>query len=286
MNATITPPPPTPSSATPPAPRGAGPGKPVTIVLIVIGVLVLVGALVPAIRSAVSAATRVTDTLTADATGIASLNVAAAASTFRIEYGDVDQATLEVSEARAEWTLERDGDELKVATRDGLFNGWDWGWDFGRDQELVVLTLPEAVRETRLDADLSLAAGDLEADGEFGRLDLELGAGSMDVSGSARTLSVDVSAGEGRIELADVEEADVSVSAGRLVGELTGTAPRALGVVVSAGSLDLTIPDETYDVRSDVSAGAFDNRLDTSDSASHRVTVEVSAGNATLRGGD
>ncbi|MBF0816978.1 AsmA family protein, partial [Microbacterium paludicola] len=267
-----------------PAPRSGGPGKPVAIILIVIGGLLLIGTVAGVIRSVVADASRIDDTLTVDAAGITSLDVDAAASSFRLEFGDVDEATLEITDARSEWTLTRDGDELQVGTPDELFG--DWGPRFGRNEEQVVLTLPESLRDAEIDADLTLAAGELRAEGAFGELDLELGAGGMNVSGSARTLTADISAGDARVELADVSEAEITVSAGRLVGELTGSAPDLVTAGVSAGSLDLTLPAGSYDVNSDASAGRVDNRLDTDDSSAHRVTVDLSAGHATLRSDD
>jgi hypothetical protein len=288
MNTTVTPPPPAqapaPQNPPAPAPRSGGPGKPVAIILIVIGGLLLIGTVLGVIRSVVADASRIDDTLTVDAAGVTSLDVDAAASTFRLEFGDVDEATLEITDARSEWTLTRDGDELQVGTPDHLFG--DWGPRFGRNEEQVVLTLPESLRDAEIDADLSLAAGELRAEGEFGELDLELGAGGMNVSGSARTLTADISAGDARVELADVSEAEITVSAGRLVGELTGSAPDLVTAGVSAGSLDLTLPAGSYDVSSDASAGDVDNRLDTDSSSAHRVTVDLSAGHATLRSDD
>lgn len=288
MNTTVTPPPPAQASAPQnppaPAPRSGGPGKPIAIILIVVGALLLIGTVAGVIRSVVAEASRIDETLTVDAAGITSLDVDAAASSFRLEFGDVDEATLEITDARTEWTLTRDGDELQVGTPDELFG--DWGPRFGRNEEQVVLTLPEALRGDEIDADLSLAAGELRAEGAFGELDLELGAGGMNVSGSARTLTADISAGDARVELADVSEAEITVSAGRLVGELTGSAPDVVTAGVSAGSLDLTLPAGSYDVNSDASAGRVDNRLDTDGASSHRVTVDLSAGHATLRSED
>ena len=88
--------------------------------------------------------------------------------------------------------------------------------------------------------------------------------------GSARTLVVDLSAGAAEILLDDVREATFSVSAGAIDSRLTGVAPRQVTVDVSAGSLDLTLPDAIYDVRSDVSAGDFVNRLTTGSDAGER----------------
>ena len=111
-----------------------------------------------------------------------------------------------------------------------------------------------------LDADFGLGAGDLTAEGDFGELELDLGAGRATLSGSADVLTVDVSAGRADLDLADVRSAKLTVSAGSLVGTLTGDQPDAITLDVSAGSADLTVPEGDYDVSSDVSAGDFDNR--------------------------
>ena len=57
-----------------------------------------------------------------------------------------------------------------------------------------------------------------------------------------------------------------------------------MSVDVSAGSLDLRLPDGAYDVRSDVSAGDFENGLNTDASSGNVVDVTVSAGTVTIRG--
>jgi hypothetical protein len=72
------------------------------------------------------------------------------------------------------------------------------------------------------------------------------------------------------------------VSAGAVDARLTGSAPRAVTVDVSAGSLDLRLPDEAYDVRSDVSAGDFENGLRTDAESGNVVDVTVSAGTVTI----
>jgi hypothetical protein len=52
---------------------------------------------------------------------------------------------------------------------------------------------------------------------------------------------------------------------------------------VSAGQLTLTVPDDEYDVRKNVSAGTLNSDLRESSSSSNRVEVSVSAGTANLR---
>ena len=61
------------------------------------------------------------------------------------------------------------------------------------------------------------------------------------------------------------------------------SSPRTLELDVSAGSLDVTVPDGDYDVTSDVSAGDFDNRVGSTPGADSTVDVQVSAGKAILQ---
>ncbi len=79
-----------------------------------------------------------------------------------------------------------------------------------------------------------------------------------------------------------VESAKLDVSAGRMDAKLTGSAPGTVTAQVSAGMLNLTLPDASYNVASDVSAGSVENKLDTSSSSPNKVTVDVSAGSAVL----
>jgi len=297
MNAMLTPPPVGPASPAP-APQGSSPqpagptgpgsrgsaGRVISVVAIVVGSLVLVGAVVPTIRGAIAEATRTTEVLTADVTGVTGLELDGAAAHVTLDFSDVDEARLSLEGVRGDWRMERDGDELVVRSGDGFFGGgWgDWGV-FGRSEadERVVLTLPSSLRG--MDADLSLGAGELIADGEFGALDIDLGAGSVDVTGSADHLSVDMSAGSAELDLAGVRDAELSLAAGSLTGQLTGRAPDRVDLDVSAGELDLTLPDEAYAVTQDVTAGQFDNGLTVDPGSDHVITVEVSAGRVSLR---
>lgn len=220
-----------------------------------------------------------------DASGITGIDLDVGGAAVRVEFGDVEQGQLDVSGSGDDrWSLSRDGDELVVNSPEMSF-GW-WFGDWFDDDQSVVLTLPDELRDSALDADISLGAGSLDVKGDFGEVDVEMGAGGLFISGSAETIDVDLSAGRAEFELTDVSAADFSVSAGRLVAELTGTAPSEVLVDVSAGSLDLTVPDEEYDVREEVSAGSLDNRLQTSPDARNSMVASVSAGSAILRPGD
>src|SRR5699024_8122472 len=154
------------------------------------------------------------------------------------------------------------------------------------EENRVTLTLPEELNDGSLNADMDLSAGRLIADGDFDHLEVELGAGEATVNGSANALDAQLSAGSANLNLANVQTAELEVSAGRLITELTGDAPDNVNAEVSAGRLEVTLPNTEYAVNSQVSAGNLDNELQTSSASNHRVNVEVSAGNTTLRPGD
>ena len=266
----------------PPPPETRGSSRVVAILTVALGCLVVLGALVTAIFSTIAAASVRTDTQTVDVAGVESLSVSVDAASLRIEFDDVPEATLEVTGGLGvgEWTLDRRGEELTVATPQRFGPGWFWGGDVR-----ATLTLPREMVGADLDAALELSAGELTVDGSFGDLGIDVGAGRLTVDGTAQTLTADLSAGGADIDLADVDEAEFSVSAGTIDARLTGTAPRAVTVDVSAGSLDLRLPEDTYEVRSDVSAGDFENGLSTEAGSRNIVDVTVSAGTVTITEG-
>lgn len=243
--------------------------------------LALVGSTV--ISTIASASVR-TETQVVDAAGVDELDIDVSAGSLRIDYADVDAASLDVTGGwgSARWTLERDEDQLVVSSPDWAFGG---AWLFGGNVR-ATLTLPRELENRALDARFTVSAGDLDASGRYGELDVELGAGAVNVSGAARTVSADISAGRADLDLTDVQTAELTLSAGQLDGRFDGSQPRLVEVNVSAGSLNLALPDGAYDLTSSVSAGQLDNRLDTSASASSRIAVELSAGQIILRSAD
>lgn len=294
----LTPPPATGAEAqTPSAPEsprvadsGRSPGTTaIMIVTAVVGGMALLG-------SGATAAFAATGTLressiagsdtvqTVDASEVEGLDLDVDAGNMRIEFGDVDEAELAMTDSRGpDWTLEREGDDLVVRSPEFRFGWWFGSW-FGDDQS-AVLTLPENLREAALDADLTLDAGSLDVVGDFGTLDITVNAGALDVEGSAASLSIDMSAGRADAVLDGVDEADLSVSAGDLNVELTGRAPSQTTIGVSAGSVDLTVPDQSYSITQDVSAGSLDAKVDQSSSSRRMIDVSLSAGSVTIRPG-
>lgn len=278
MSTTTPLPPAAPATPTaPPPPETRGASRVVAILAIALGCAIVLGTIGSAVFSTVAAASVRTETQTVEVSGVTDLDVAVDAASLRIEFEDVPEATLEVTSGLGvgAWTLERDGDRLAVATPPRFGPRWLFGGEVR-----AILTLPRELEE--LDAVLELAAGDLTVDGDFDDLGIEVGAGTLTVDGSARTVTTQLSAGGADIDLAGVDEADFAVSAGAVDARLTGSAPRAVTVEVSAGSLDLRMPDGTYDVRSDVSAGDFENGLPTELGARNVVDVTVSAGTVTI----
>lgn len=266
---------------TPPPSRTAG--QPwITVALAVFGGLALVGSGATAAVAASSDLIRVDSVQKVDVTGVEGLDLNASASNVRVEFGDVDEAELSVEGGRGgAWTIERDGDELLVRSPDTMF-----GWWFGRwfdDDSTVVLVLPEELEG--IDATFVLSAGGLDVTGSYGELGVEVAAGDLNIDGSADSLDADLSAGSADLILDGVGEAELSVSAGDLAVELTGTAPRIVTIDVSAGSAELTVPDGEYDIDQNVSAGELDNRLEQSPDSRNSIEVTLSAGSVTLRPG-
>jgi hypothetical protein len=293
MSTTLTPPPagtdvPPPPPAGPPTPPAGPPtrssSRVVAILVIVFGALVIVGAIASAVVATIAAASVHTTVRSASASGVEDLKVDVSAGSLRVVYADVKDAELEVTSAWGadRWTLRRDDGTLVVSTPDNWSNWFGNGWIFGGTGD-AVLRLPQSLAGT--DADFSLAAGDLTADGEFGDLTLDLGAGRATFDGSASSLDAQISAGSGDLDLEDVDEANLSVSAGSLTVALSGRQPSDIELDVSSGSARVTVPEGEYDVTSDVSAGNLDNGLGSTPGADSTIRVQVSAGQAVLRAG-
>lgn len=264
---------------------GSGSGtRAIGITLGIFGAIALVGTGATAAVGATAQLMQPGDSaMSVDGTGIRAVDLDIGASDVTVRFRDVDEVELTVEGgSRGAWTLDRDGDELIVHSPNRTFGWWFGGW-FNSD-ERVTLTLPESA--AGLDADVDLGAGAVEMVGDFGELEVRLGAGYISVDGTAETVDADISAGRADLNLVDVSDADLTVAAGELVAEFSGSAPDAVRIDVSAGSLRLTLPDDTYRVSQDVSAGSLDNRLDTASSARSTIDVSVSAGSAILRPGD
>lgn len=286
MSIDLTPPPAAPASppALPPQQPRRSSAQIVSIVAICVGGVVLSGALISGIGSIVYAATDSgPSNRSAATTGVSALSLDVSAGHVVVQYADVDEAVLDITSGSRDWNLERRGDTLSLSNNRpwwALQSGFDWA------DNRVTLTLPDAMADERLDADFDVSAGSITADGTYGKLDVSVGAGDIDVSGSADDVRVDVSAGDADVRVDGAARANLTIGAGQITADLTGDALDDVRIDVSAGTLVATIPDTSYDVTSDVSAGSLDNLLETSAAASRTVDVQVSAGSVTLRPGN
>jgi hypothetical protein len=241
-----------------------------------LGVAVIVGAVATTAVPTFASATAHSEERFLSIDGVSALDIDVDAMDLTLVFDAVDEASLDVRDSGGgRWIFERDGSVLRVSTPRAPFLSW-----FDGGNGTATLTLPDEL--AGLDADVAVAGGSFDAAGGFGDVSLDLAAGQVTIEGAADTLITDVSAGRGEIDLADVSTADLSLGSGELIARLAGSAPREVTASISAGSLELTLPDEEYDVTSDVSAGGIDNRLRTDSGASRTVFVEVSAGHALL----
>lgn len=264
------------------------PGRWISILLVVLGSIGLVFAVGGGVVRGVAAHGATSQSWSASAEGVEALRVDTAAAGFEVRFDDIDEARLDAYTDGGpvqSWRLERDGATLRVDA-DRRWGWWGFGgWFGGRNgEEHVVLWLPAALERAGLDLDVDVAAGSFDADADWGTALVQLSAGGLDLAGDADSLGLEVSAGEARLDLATPGDVTVQVSAGRVVGALTGEQPSSITADVSAGSIELSIPDGAYAVTQDVSAGDATIDVDDDRDAASTIDVQVSAGSISLRG--
>lgn len=278
-----------PPQTSPPAQKPSRAARPIMIATAVLGGLTILSlgamtALGAVMSGRGSDGSRATSNTLAVA-GITGVEIDSNAAKVTLTYGNVARAELDVNGTHGDgWKLSREDDELKVESPREVF-GWIGPCSRGCfvDIQTVTLTLPRELKDRALDIDASLSAGELILDGNFRDASVEVSAGRATLTGSARSLHLDMTAGSFSSELSNVREASFDVSAGDARVELTGVTPHDVGVDVSAGSVDLRVPNDSYRVNTQVSAGSIDNRLRTDPSSQNLMTAEVSAGKITLR---
>lgn len=252
------------------------------IVTAVVGGLVLAGAGATTAVYASNAISRAEVTQQRAVDTVTDLIIDGGASSFTLVFDDVSEARLETTGTRGPWKFEREGEQLTVANPVSFFS-LPLGMFFGQS-DTAVLTLPRSLAG-KLDASISLYAGEFRSSGTFDALEVSLGAGSVTIDGSARNLAMEVSAGRADLDLANVEEATLRSSAGQVNARLRGEAPRTIDVRATAGSVDLVVPDVPYSVRSETAAGSVTDSLQKMQGAPHQITVSVSVGSVDLRPG-
>lgn len=217
------------------------------------------------------------------------IDIDAAATSFTLVPGDVEEALLTVSSSgfAGEWSMYREEGELVIEHPDLASGARTGGCLFGcgiTGSSRVTLTLPrDLVESGRLNADISLSGAELRGEGSFDELDIEVNAGSLDFTGAGDSLDLDVRVGEARVELADVREADVELQTGDATVTLTGDAPRRVDATAKIGALALQLPEEEYRVELRGALGEVDNRLAESEESPYLVRVQATAAEIVLR---
>lgn len=212
--------------------------------------------------------------------GVSSLRVDVGAGDVDVAFGKGSEARLDYESSRGQWTFERDGDQLVVSSPNQQWFGFfDWG-----GEQRATLVLPESLEG--VNAELDVTAGSLAVDGVLGDVFYQLSAGEIELEGSATSIEGDMSAGRSIIELADLRTATFQVAAGGLYGDFRGgDAPEAIDLDVSAGSVEMQVPDVPYRMTIDRSAGSVDSNLQEARDARRTIDVEVAAGNVTFSAG-
>lgn len=258
----------------------------------VVGGALLLGAMGAAAIAGIYAINRDTggeaQYLTSGAEGITALSVDAVASRFTMTCeGALDRPdTFEFSTESGErqWQLHERRGHLYVEPVEPWMSV-NFGAGTERLQD-VTLGLPASACDgsVPLNTDVELGAGKLLVDGSYSDFQANIEAGDFDFKGDAARFELDIAAGSADFVANNVVEGTVTVTAGKVKGEFAGSAPTLLKTEVSAGRATLTLPDETYSVRSEVSAGGFDNGLRTEQGMTKReVRVNVSAGQLSLK---
>ena len=215
--------------------------------------------------------------------GIRELYVDAAAAEMTIEFGAVAEATLDVhGREEANWRLERYGDTLEVAHERSFLDPFVCLFGCAKPSTELTLTLPSELNGT-LDAEVILGAGDLTVNGSFVELEIDVSAGNAWVKGEARRIDATLGAGNIDFDVEGVIEASLDIAAGTAQGQFTGEAPREIEIEVSAGSLDLALPDARYATMSDVAAGNVSNLLHEDSASKNRIEIDVAIGSVTLK---
>ncbi|MGB3732274.1 hypothetical protein [Microbacterium sp.] len=253
-----------------------------TVVLAVVGGVALLGAGGTAAFAGARQMVTSDGALQADVQGVSSLDLEVGVADVTVEFSaGVEKAELTIERGSISgWSVNRDGDELKVRSPRTDFWVFRPFWT-GEDQRATLL-LPESLRG--IDADLTLDAGSLSVDGDFAELDLSVSAGALTVTGTARAVDAEVSAGRAELNLGRAQTVEYTISAGRLTSTLT-TVPDEVDIEASAGAAQVTLPRAEYDVRRELSAGSLDSRLTERPGSGHVVKVSASAGSVTLREG-
>lgn len=218
--------------------------------------------------------------------GVTQLTIAAGLADLDVVFADVPGATLDVRGAGADrWQLRRDGDELVVRAPKSTSGFCFFGLcPANRGQHaMATLTLPEALDDRGIDADITVGVGALTAAGNFGELSVSVDVGEATIRGQAATLDLGIGVGSFTGAFSGTTDVEAEVSLGELDLTLSGEPPTDVDLRVSAGSIALAVPGAAYDVRLERGIGDITNALPTDPASPHRITAKADLGEISLR---
>jgi hypothetical protein len=262
----------------PPAPRRGGG---IALLVSVLGAIIILTIVGRGVATAVASGAPDRSSYTSAVDGVTAIDIDVSDAFLTARFADVDEARLDIEAtgwgASTDWTFEVDGGVLRVGADD-----WSRWWPtFGMGRTEAELVLPRSL-EGRIEADLSVSAGDLNVVGDLTEVHVTVSAGSLMFDGGSTGLDVDVSAGDANIDTQGPDTVQLHVSAGSITAVIGGEAPASTTVGVSAGDASLWLPDADYAVTGDVSAGDRTIDVRTDPASPHGLHVEVSAGSATV----
>ncbi|MEV7757381.1 DUF2807 domain-containing protein [Microbacterium sp. NPDC089180] len=265
--------------AAPAPPRRRVAAFAVSIVTIVVGACVALGTVAGTAASAVVVlrdADRGSVRVDGAAQAVGSLDIDVTGGALTIAYGDVDSARLDAATGRAGWTFERRGDALRVASPNRSFVDWGAG-------SSATITLPRQWAGTGLGVEAQVSGGALDLQGDYGTVSVRVAGGTTSLNGAAGELELDISGGSASVQLRDVGTAAFEVAGGEVTAHLRGSTPIRTYVQLTAGSVDLRLPDDEYRVSIDDGLGQVDNGLRQSPTATAEVDVTATMGEVRLR---
>lgn len=265
--------------AAPAPPRRRGAAFAVSIVTIVVGACIALGTVAGTGASAVVVlrdADRNSVSVDDAEQAVGSLDIDVTGGALTIAYGDVGSARLDAAQNRSRWTFERRGDSLRVASPNGTFVGLGTG-------SSATLTLPREWAVSGLGVDAQVSGGTLDLQGDYGTVSIRVAGGTTSLSGAASEIDLNVSGGSASVQLRDVGTAVFEVAGGEVTAQLRGSTPARTDVELTAGSIDLRLPDDEYRVRVDDGLGQVDNALRQSSTATAEVDVTATMGEVRLR---
>jgi DUF4097 and DUF4098 domain-containing protein YvlB len=231
--------------------------------LLIIGSIVVIGALAYLVVAVISAANRqdASREVTID-TPFDTISITSEVADVTLQFGDVVETLVAFEQRGANRNMSFDaataGGTLTVAVVEHGAAPWFFG-DVSESPRLTV-TIPDSLAGRALAVALETDVGDVVLDGEFGDLDVVTTAGDVRLDGSATHVGVETTAGNVTVpRFSAPGDVSITTTAGETDLSLT-TVPSRLDITSTAGDIGVRLPNGDY--RIDTATNAGDVRID------------------------